>query len=87
MTLQEFYEKEKNRNELSRRLTEDLERIFDNIDFVTGMLNFAKRDEDRQLVLDYIKAGNDVDDEHLILLGLEIKNKNEAIKRANDTIN
>ena len=70
ISLQEFYEREKKRDSVSEELATLLEKLSDDIDFLTGILNYAKESSDRQALIDYIEAGEDVNEEQLILTAL-----------------
>lgn len=46
--------------------------IWDDDEFVLGMLTFADNDDDRQTIIDFINAGEDVDIETVSVLALEL---------------
>lgn len=52
--------------------------IYDDIDFVVGVMSNAVTDRDSQAILDYIENGEDVTPENIILLSLELDIANNA---------
>lgn len=54
-----------------------LKQIWDDDDFILGMLTFADNDEDRQTIIEFIKTGEDVDVETVSVLALELNDKHE----------
>lgn len=70
ISLQEFYEREATRDEVSAELAAHLRRFSGDLDFLTGILNLAKDRADRRALIDFIKAGEGVNEESLILTAL-----------------
>ena len=58
---------------------ERLKRIFDDKEFIMGMLVFAYDDEDRQFLIDYIDAGDDVNIETVSVLALNLCDRRDEI--------
>lgn len=62
-------------SEITNALTKKLREIWDHDDFVEGVLAFADNDEDRQAVLDFIEAGDDVTTDTISLCALDLNIK------------
>lgn len=77
MNLTAFIENEAKRNELSRALIFELEKISQDTEFIAGVLLDVKNDEDKISLLDYIKKGEDVNFEQIILNALWLSQQRE----------
>lgn len=62
-------------SEITNALMKRLREIWDFDDFVDGVLAFADNDEDRQAVLDFINAGEDVTTDTINLCALDLNIK------------
>ena len=60
----------------SRKLYELLNEISSDIEFIGGTLADLKTDDERQLMIDYIEKGEDVDEEQLILNAIWVAQQN-----------
>ena len=67
--------------ELAIKLGRKLKEIYDNDDFILAVLTYADNDEDRQTVLDFIEAGDDVDDETVSVLAMDLSDAREAMSK------
>lgn len=54
------------------RLTDKLLAVWDDAEFVAGILAYLESDEERQAMLDYIDESEEVTTEELVLLSLHI---------------
>lgn len=54
------------------QLVDELLAIWNDAEFVTGILAYLEEDEERQIMLDYIDKNEDVSTEELVLLSLFI---------------
>ena len=71
MTLEEYYKKHSSKAILE--LTEKLKQYWENDEeFLLGVLNDLKTDEEREQVIQYINYGEDVSYESIILYTLDI---------------
>lgn len=61
MTLTAYIEDEVKHNKLSRELVTELKKVSDDIEFIAGVLLDVENDEDKKALLEYIRAGIDVD--------------------------
>lgn len=74
MTLSKYLA-EKNSSQTVLHLINKLKLYWENDEeFIIGVLNDLKTDEERELVIDYIDNGKDVTYENIILLSLELCN-------------
>ena len=64
---------------IESQLSARLKRIFDDKEFIMGMLVFAYDDEDRQFLIDYIDAGDDVNIETVSVLALNLCDRRDEI--------
>lgn len=68
MTIVEAHiKREKKKSNVSMKLFELLKSISDDNDFIGGTFADLKTDEERQLIIDYIEKGEDVNEEQIIL--------------------
>ena len=61
-----------------------LREIYDNRDFVLGVLSNATHPDDRRTILEFIEKGEEVTTENLILLSVDLdikRKKSEAAKQ------
>lgn len=61
--------------EIKRKLFDKLKEIYNDKDFVCGVISNTKTDEERQVIIDYIDKGEDVTSDKITLLGLNLKRK------------
>lgn len=70
--------------EVKEILREKLREIYDNRDFVLGVLSNASHPDDRRTILEYIEKGEEITTENLIMLSVElddIREKRETAKQ------
>ena len=70
--------------EVKETLRESLREIYDNKDFVLGVLSNASHPDDRRAILKYIEKGEEITTENLILLSVDLdikREKREAAKQ------
>lgn len=77
MTITVYVEREVKRNELSQELVTELKKISDDIEFIGGVLLNVENDEDKKALLDYIRAGIDVDFSQILLTSLWLYQQRE----------
>ncbi len=77
MTITAYVEREVKRNELSQELVTELKKISDDIEFIGGVLLNVENDEDKKALLDYIRAGIDVDFSQILLTSLWLYQQRE----------
>lgn len=70
MTISAYVEREVKHNELSRELVAELKKVSNDIEFIGGVLLDVENDEDKKALLEYIRAGIDVDFSQIILNAL-----------------
>lgn len=70
MTISAYVEREVKHSELSRELVAELKKVSDDIEFIGGVLLDVENDEDKKALLEYIRAGIDVDFSQIILNAL-----------------
>lgn len=63
---------------VAQELVEALTKIFDDREFVEGMLAYASTESDRKVLLDFIRAGEDVDLETVTVLAIHLSNSNDS---------
>ena len=61
MTITAYVEREVKHNKLSRELVTELKKVSDDIEFIGGVLLDVENNEDKKALLEYIRAGIDVD--------------------------
>lgn len=62
-------------SDVAIEFVQKLQGIWDDKDFIIGMLSFADNDEDRKTIIEFIDAGVDVDVETVSVLALELNDK------------
>ena len=62
-------------NDIKNKLIAKLREIYDNRDFVAGVISNATHPEDRKEILKYIENGNDVTIDNIILLSVHLDQK------------
>lgn len=77
MTLTAYIEDEVKHNKLSRELVTELKKVSDDIEFIAGVLLDVENDEDKKALLEYIRAGIDVDFSQIILTALWLYQQRE----------
>lgn len=80
MTITAYVEREVKHNELSRELVTELKKVSDDIEFIGGVLLDVENDEDKKALLEYIRAGIDVDFSQIILTALWLYQQREENK-------
>lgn len=83
MTITAYVEREVKRNELSQELVTELKKISDDIEFIGGVLLNVENDEDKKALLDYIRAGIDVDFSQILLTSLWLYQQREENAKEN----
>ena len=83
MTITAYIKREVKRNELSRELVTKLKKVSDNIEFIGGVLLDVENNEDKKVLLEYIKAGIDVDFSQIILTALWLYQQREENTKDN----
>ena len=78
MTVDE-YARNNNPSKVTLELIEELKRFSHDDDYILGTLADSPYDEDRQLIIDYIKKGKDVSYENVILFSLEVGQKRKKM--------
>lgn len=59
-------------DELAVVLGKKLKSIYDNKEFIIEVLSYADNQEDQQTIIDFIDAGEDVDDETISVLAMDL---------------
>lgn len=77
MDLTKYIEDEIKNNELSRELVIEIKKFSEGKDFIAGVLLDVENDEDKATLLDYIKNGEDVNYEQIILNSLWLSQQRE----------
>lgn len=77
MTITAYVEREVKRNELSRELVTELKKVSDDIEFIGGVLLDVENNEDKKALLEYIRAGIDVDFSQILLTSLWLYQQRE----------
>ena len=67
-------------SKIQKALFEKLKALYNNRDFVLGVMCNAPHEDDMKTVLEYMEKGNNVTCENLILLSLELGNKRDSEK-------
>lgn len=67
--------------ETEKKLYEMLLKIWDDTDFLVGVLNSLKDDEEREEVIEFIESNDDVTSEQITLLSLDISQSRDSIIR------
>ena len=65
-------------NDITKRLTTELRKLFDDDEFVVGILSCADNAEDRKAVLEFILAEDDVSVETVTVLALDLNDARNA---------
>ena len=65
-------------NDITKRLTTELRKLFDDDEFVVGILSCADNVEDRKAVLEFILAEDDVSVETVTVLALDLNDARNA---------
>ena len=77
MDLTKYIEDEIKNNELSRELVIEMKKFSEDKHFIAGVLLDVENDEDKAALLDYIKKGEDVNYEQIILNALWLNRQRE----------
>ena len=62
-----------------KQLLELLSEIWDDSDFIVGVLNSLKDDDERKEIIEFIENNDDVTSEQIVLLSLDISQSRENI--------
>lgn len=62
-------------SETALEFVQKLEGIWDDREFIIGMLTIAEHDEDKRKIIEFIDAGIDVDAETVTVLALDLDDK------------
>lgn len=84
MNLSDFIENETKDNELSQKLVSELKKVSKDTEFIAGVLLDVENDEDKSLLLEYIKKGEDVNFEQIILNALWLNQQRKNNTRSNN---
>lgn len=77
MNLSAHIEKEYKTNKLSKELIDELKKISEDKEFISGVLLDVENDEDKLTLLEYIRKGEDVDYSQIILNSLWLYQQRE----------
>lgn len=58
-----------------KQLIKELKNIYDNRDFILGVLSFAETEENFKKCLDFIKQGKEVTEANLLMLATDLGNE------------
>lgn len=61
-----------NYSEVTISLVRKLKEIYDNDDFIICVLSYVDNEEDQRRVIEFIEAGDDVDDETITVLAMDL---------------
>ena len=73
MKAEEYVNRERSRSSVSEKLFSLLLEVTDDMENLCGIFADLQTDEERQLLIDYIEKGEDVNEEQLILNSIWIK--------------
>lgn len=59
-------------SDLTNELLMRLKNIYDDRDYIIGVLSIASREDDKQKLIDFIDAGEDVDYETVTVMAIEL---------------
>ena len=85
MTLQEYLNKHKP-SKVTLELIEKLKAFSQEDDYTLGTLAESPYDEDRQLIIDYIDNGEDVNYSNVLLFSLEVGLRREQLEKDNPAL-
>lgn len=85
MTLQEYLNKH-NPSKVTLELIEKLKAFSQEDDYILGTLAESPYDEDRQLIIDYIDNGEDVNYSNMLLFSLEVGLRREQLEKDNPAL-
>ena len=77
MTAEEYVNRERSRSSVSEKLFSLLLEVTDDLENLCGIFADLQTDEERQLLIDYIEKGEDVNEEQLILNSIWIAQQND----------
>lgn len=77
MDLSAYIEKEYKTNKLSKELIDELKKISEDKEFISGVLLDVENDEDKLTLLEYIRKGEDVNYSQVILNSLWLYQQRE----------
>lgn len=83
MNIAAYIEREIKRNKLSRELVDELKKVSDDMEFIVCVLLDVENDEDKKALLEYIRAGIDVDFSQIILTALWLYQQREENTKEN----
>lgn len=67
-------------DDLAVALGKRLKKIYDNNNFIIEVLTYADNPEDQKTIIDFIDAGEDVDDETVSVLVMNLADAREKVK-------
>ena len=76
MSVEEYVNREKNKSAVSKKLFSLLLEVTDDLDNLCGIFADLQNDEERQLLIDYIEKGENINEEQLILNSIWIAQQN-----------
>ena len=76
MSVEEYVNGEKNKSAVSKKLFSLLLEVTDDLDNLCGIFADLQNDEERQLLIDYIEKGENINEEQLILNSIWIAQQN-----------
>ncbi|MGN0165365.1 MAG: hypothetical protein ACI39R_04220 [Lachnospiraceae bacterium] len=56
-------------------MVDKLLHVWNDVEFVLGVISYLKNDDERQAIIDYINTGEDVTAENITLLSLHVANE------------
>ena len=77
MKAEEYVNRERSRSSVSEKLFSLLLEVTDDLENLCGIFADLQTDEERQLLIDYIENGEDVNEEQLILNSIWIAQQND----------
>lgn len=77
MKAEEYVNRERSRSSVSEKLFSLLLEVTDDLENLCGIFADLQTDEERQLLIDYIEKGEDVNEEQLILNSIWIAQQND----------
>ncbi len=81
MNLYKVLESKTKDNELAKELVEELKKYDDDIEFLLGVMLDVDNDEDKKRLLDYIKHGEGVDCEQILLNSLWLSQQRDKLAK------
>ena len=76
MSVEEYINREKDKSAVSKKLFSLLIEVTDDLDNICGIFADLQNDEERQLLIDYIEKGENINEEQLILNSIWVAQQN-----------